>query len=469
MEKVNPLTKVVHVPTLQQRIVDASWDLSMASKSLTAVMFAIYNLVITPMSSVDCQASFGESRDTLLTRYRAATVRALIENGFLTTRDFEVLQALVIFLFTDPGSELTCTLTGAAIRLGQQMGLHRENTGPKMSFFEKELRIRVWWQLRCLDTRSRAFSMPGMKPLPQSEFGDVRLPLNVNDIDLHPNMVEPTIEHSRPTEMICVLLKFEFLHWLRSSPKAAKVFDNSTQRPLKGNISTELEDEAINELKAIYQEKYLRYCDENIPLHSLTHAVANFTLSRLRFKVHHPRGRAAASGSDVSMTREEGDILFDSALTALEMVDMSIRGKLASHLFVHMTFTYQLDAYIYVISDLRHQCSGDRVALAWRLIEDLYNEHPQLIDDVENTFYIALGDLTLEAWEARRKELDNGQDVTAPKSTLQFIQLLWAKRHNIDEGHIQNPTIPDCYGLNAFVLTDESDLNWENWNDFLRM
>jgi len=87
-------------------------------------MFAIYNLAITPMSSDDCQASFGESRDTLLTRYRAATVRALVVADFLTTRELEVLQALILFLFADPESELTCTLIGAAIRLGQKMGLN---------------------------------------------------------------------------------------------------------------------------------------------------------------------------------------------------------------------------------------------------------------------------------------------------------------------------------------------------------
>jgi len=68
------------------------------------------------------------------------------------------------------------------------------------------MRIRLWWQLRCLDSRSRA--MAGMKPLPSFEFGDVRLPLNVNDTDLHRDMVEPPIEHNGPTEMLCVLIKF---------------------------------------------------------------------------------------------------------------------------------------------------------------------------------------------------------------------------------------------------------------------
>ncbi len=229
------------------------------------------------------------------------------------------------------------------------------------------------------------------------------------------------------------------------------------------------EDETINELEAVYQEKCFRHLDENIPLHSLTHAVARFTLSRMRFKVHNPRARAAVSGGDVYMTREESDLCFESALTALEMVDVSIRGKLSSHLFTHMSFNFQLDVYIYVISDLRRRRSGDRVALAWRLVEDLYNEHPELIDDAAaNTFFFALGDLTLEAWEMRRKELARGhQGVLDTKFvTPQFVWSLRHQRENmLGEDRLQmSATVPDPQGL---MWTDGNDLDWEYWNDFL--
>ena len=433
-----------------------------------AIMFAIYTLAVTSISSDDCQASFGETRGTLLTRYRAATVRALIATDFLTTRELEVLQAFVLFLLADPESELTSTLTSAAIRLGYKMGLHRENTDPKISFFEKEMRVRLWWRLHGLDQRGRGASTLGMRP-PPSEFGEVRLPLNINDADLHPDMIEPPIEHNSPTEMLCLLMKFEVFNWLRSSPTAAKIFENIFHGPVRGEMSMKLEDEAINELEAIYQEKFFRNCDKRIPLHGVTHSMANLAIARMRFRVHHPRGRAAVSGGEVYMTREESDMLFDSALISLEMVDVGIRSKFSSHLFSHMTTKFQMDAYIYVISDLRRRCSGDRVALAWKLVEDLYNEHPELIDDAENTFFVALGDLTLEAWEARRKELVRGRGVRESDVTPQFIQSLWDKRQNGTEESVQMPTVPDPHGLDGLGLTDEADLDWGYWNDFLRL
>jgi hypothetical protein len=469
VEKIDPLTKIVHVPTLQQRVLDASWNCAKASKSLTTIMFAIYTLAITPMSSDDCQTIFGEAKDTLLTRYRAATVQSLIVSDFLTTRDLEILQALALFLFAGIESDLISTLTGTAIRLGLKMGLHQKNVDPQTSLFEKEMRIRLWWQLRCLDSRSRALSTPRLKPPPASEFGDIRLPLNINDADLHPDMVEPPVEHKGPTEMMCVMVKFELLNWLQSSPKAAKVFDNIVQSPWKNNMPAELEDETIDELDTIYQRKYFCNWDKNIPLHSLTHAVATFSISRMRFKAHHPRGRATANVSEVYISQQESDVLFDTALTALEMVDVSLHGKLSSHLFVHMTFTYQLDAYTYVISDLRRRLSGDRVAVAWRLIEDLYNEHTELIDDIQNTFFVALGDLTLEAWNARINHLGHAHDTPKPRVTPQFVRLLRDKRENVNEEVSQISAVPDPYDYDGPMLADDNELSWEYWNDLLQI
>lgn len=454
------------MPNLQQRILDASWDPIKISKPLTAILFAIYTLAITFTFSVDCQASFGETRGTLLTRYRAATVQALIAAEFLTTKDLEVLQAFVLFLLADPESDLNSTLTGAAIRLGQKMGLHRDNIDPKISFFEKEMRIRLWWQLCGLHSRNRAVSTPGMK-LPPFELGDVRLPLNVNDADLHPDMIEPPIEHNGPTEMLCVLMKFEVSNWLRSSPTAAKVFGDIIQGPVKGKMSLELEDEAINELEAIYQEKFLCKTDKRIPLHGLTHAMANLAIARMRFKVHHPRGRTAVDGGEVYVTQKERDMLIDSAMTILEMVNVgiNIHSEFSAHLFAHLTSQPQMDACIYVLSELRGQCSEDRRGLAWGLVGNLYDEHPDLIDDGENTFSGALGDLALEAWEAEVR----AHGVWDPKCTPKFIQLLWDKRRNGDLGSAQTPTVPDAHGLDGFGLTDDNDLDWEYWNDFLQL
>ncbi|PWY69629.1 C6 zinc finger domain-containing protein [Aspergillus sclerotioniger CBS 115572] len=459
VERINPMTKIVHVPTLQQRVLDVSWDPRNAAKPLAAILFAIYTIAVTSTTSDECQALFDETRGSLLTRYRAATLRALMEADFLTTRNLEVLQALVLFLFSNPRSELSTTLTGAAIRIADKMGLQQESTDPRITFFEKEMRIRLWWQLRGLDARCRIASTPGIKkPPPPSEIGDIRLPLNVNDADLHPNMTEPPLEHNGPTEMMCVLMKLEVSNWCRHSPNAAKLFENVLQNQVGNKASINLQSKVVNELQAIYYQKYFINSDTRIPLHRLTLNIANISIARLRFAIYHPRARATKEDTDVYIVEKESDILFESALTWLEaMADVRRCNTFSPHLFAHMTTDSQLDAYIYLISELRQRCSGERVLKAWNLVEKLYNEHPELIRDT-NEFFVAFGNLTLEAWGARKL-----------RETPPFIQSLWdVRQYELPEcGHLHPFSNPD--GPQGLSLEDEKELNWVYWSDLLRL
>jgi len=98
LDKVNPLTKIVHAPTLQQKILEVIGDLDNVSQGLEALMFAIYTIAVTSISDSDCETMFGEERLTLLTRYRSATQRALIAANFIMTPDLVVLQAFVLYM-----------------------------------------------------------------------------------------------------------------------------------------------------------------------------------------------------------------------------------------------------------------------------------------------------------------------------------------------------------------------------------
>lgn len=97
-ENANPLTKVIHTPSLEQRILEVSWNLEAVSKPLEAVMFSVYALAIFSMNASDCVQVFNEARSVLLGRYRSAAAQALIAAGLHITRDLEVLQALVLLL-----------------------------------------------------------------------------------------------------------------------------------------------------------------------------------------------------------------------------------------------------------------------------------------------------------------------------------------------------------------------------------
>ena len=98
LENVNPLTKVIHAPTLQQRILDASGDLDSVPEDLEALMFAIYCAALASLDDSEVQRNFGETKMKLLAMHRQGAQKALVNAGLLRTSNMVVLQALVIFI-----------------------------------------------------------------------------------------------------------------------------------------------------------------------------------------------------------------------------------------------------------------------------------------------------------------------------------------------------------------------------------
>jgi len=98
LDRVNPLCKVVHSPTLQIQILEASANLTDIPKATEAAMFAIYLLAVTSLGSTECESLFGENKPTLLTKYRNASKSALVAADFIISEDILVLQALALYL-----------------------------------------------------------------------------------------------------------------------------------------------------------------------------------------------------------------------------------------------------------------------------------------------------------------------------------------------------------------------------------
>ncbi|CAK7237365.1 hypothetical protein SCUCBS95973_009934 [Sporothrix curviconia] len=492
LDSVNPLTKLVHVPTLQPRVLDASADVESIAAPLNALLFAVYLLAVTAMGQADCEALLGESKMELLLRYRVAALRALVAADFLVARDVEVLQALLLFLMADPESDLTNNLVGVAMRLGQRLGLHQADSpaAAKLSVFDREMRIRLWWALCGLWARA-GLTHPTALKTALLELGDVRLPLNVNDADLHPDMTEvPVVSSHKPTEMLCVLVKYEFSNWVRASPSITQTFEMIVRSGAMGSPPAEgeraeaaaakeehikkREEDAVQRIERVYEEKFVRWLDTRIPLHGLAHAMIRLALARMRFKMYHPRNFAtsagavhyASSGWQIPTGRLSTSALFEAAVCLLEMIDYSTHSPFASHMYMHMTLLFQIDALICVTSELRQRASGERVALAWRLIENIHTSHPEIASPAtqpHKAFYTALGDLTLEAWATREAHLQ--REGSAAVVVPGFIQQLRGSKVQAQAQAQGEQAVSPSAG----VQVEELDLGWTCWEEFLRL
>lgn len=104
LDRVNPVTKVIHVPTVQPYVVEAATDPSNVPLKYRALLFSIYLMATISLTDAECTQLLGLPRVQALQRFTSATRSALLQFDFLRNYDMASLQALVLFLVTTPDS-----------------------------------------------------------------------------------------------------------------------------------------------------------------------------------------------------------------------------------------------------------------------------------------------------------------------------------------------------------------------------
>lgn len=156
-ENVDPLVKVLHIPTFEPVLLEAIADPEKVPKSLEPLMFAIYYGAVTSMTAKECKEKLGEDRMPLLNRYRFGLEQGLARANFLFCDEMILLQAFVVFMILlrrNDDARKIWTLTGLAVRIAQTLGIHRDGSHFGLKPFDIEMRRRLWWQVCILDARS---------------------------------------------------------------------------------------------------------------------------------------------------------------------------------------------------------------------------------------------------------------------------------------------------------------------------
>ena len=98
LDNVNPLIKIFHAPTVQQKVLDAAADLDTVPKNTEALLFAIYAAAIVSLNDADCQKLFGDDKAVVLGRFQSGCRTALGNASCLKSSDLVVLQAFTLYL-----------------------------------------------------------------------------------------------------------------------------------------------------------------------------------------------------------------------------------------------------------------------------------------------------------------------------------------------------------------------------------
>jgi hypothetical protein len=215
-DNVLPIVRIFHTPTLTRLFWDAVVTPDSLEKETEALMFAIYYSAVISLDSAQCAEIVGAPRSATVERYRFAAEQALARANLLNTQSVLLLQAALLYLSvlrSDDGTRTVWSLIALASHVARSMGLHRDGTTFNLSPFETEMRRRIWHNVCLMDHRSTEYH--GYEPIVADETAfDTRLPLNVNDAEISPDMTELPPESDGATDMTLLLVR---CHALRAN------------------------------------------------------------------------------------------------------------------------------------------------------------------------------------------------------------------------------------------------------------
>jgi hypothetical protein len=277
-KKVDPLVKVVHIPSVEAIILRKTYDESAITRGEDALLLTICFTAAITMSDSEIEGCWGMPKNAALITRRCAVEQALLEMDPSTVEELAMLQAFVLYLsfnrFMDE-TKLTWAICALAKCISSSLQF-----GPRFSAFDSELEKRLWWQLWYLD--QRAAEDHGRTPSLEIDFYP-DLPLNINDDDLVVGTDIAPVPRVEWTDMSFCLMRFEIA---KASQEIGGVFPH--YHGLLDNEPSLLPAKEIT-IKACHrkiQSTFLAYCVGSDPIHWLARHVARVLVAELWFKLY---------------------------------------------------------------------------------------------------------------------------------------------------------------------------------------
>ena len=256
--------------------------------------------------------NFQTDKDTLVTRYRLGTERALEQADLLSNPNIVAIQALTIYLIVlqyNGETKSAWLLAGVLIRVAVSKKLHRDGSHfANSNAFEIEMRRRMWWQICFIDSRSDDTQVSDYKL--SEELFDTKIPANTDDANMDPEMSNPPAVMEQWTDVTVSLIQSEIWKLSRrlQSIKAAS-------HTLAPDIAERLK--LFQQSQAKIEETYLRLLNPNQPLHSFVATSTRLFLTKISLILHTKQPSAKATEPQRADTTQS-DTVFLSSLSIIE-------------------------------------------------------------------------------------------------------------------------------------------------------
>ncbi|KAI3548719.1 C6 zinc finger protein [Colletotrichum filicis] len=410
VDRVNPITKFIHVPSTQRHLVQATATPPSLPRDMEVLFFSIYACAVGSMRPEECTRLLGQSKIELLNRFSKTLRKGLYRARFLEKPTFVLLQALVLQLVLKTSrivvipdresAHANWVMSGVCIRSAQRLGLHRDGSQLGISPFQTELRRRVWWNIVLLDFRFAMAS--GFNPTPLSRACSCKMPTNINDADFDVDTATPLENRDGPTEMIVSLVVCSLSRCLTQRTNLSHamfvVEKSDVSDELSRLHSIELEKFVVN-FEEFLEDIVKRYCDPSAgDLHVLALQLKAAMVDKIRIMACKPKGAVEPP------PEAKGDILFRVSLEAAEHVANHLQAMEGWNFVWYVLQYLEYDLFLHMIGRLCLQSTGDLVDRAWKVLPIIYQYQENYFEMSVHPYAVA-GAVLVRAWRHRQESL----------------------------------------------------------------
>lgn len=305
------------------------------------------------------------------------------------------------------------SLLGVAIRIAQRLGIDSESANIKCTVLDAEIRRRVWWSLVFFD--SRIGEMAGYKPVTLAPTWDCRIPLNVNDSDLRPEMKEPPMVQGKYAEALFTVVRSEVGEFVRHATFYLD-FTTPALKPIAkhGHHGSVLEGSGMARLERMIEDKYLQSCDSDNPLHFITIWTTRAYFAKYSLVEYYSK---CSSGQQTEAQRDDA---LSHAFRWLECDTMIMNSPLAKGYLWLVRYYFPLPAYLHIIQDLKRRLVGEQAERAWEIMSTHYESRYDFIYP-GNPLFELFTRMIFQVWEAHEVSLrESGHSPVTPRIVSHF-------------------------------------------------
>ncbi|CRG86963.1 hypothetical protein PISL3812_03976 [Talaromyces islandicus] len=319
LERVDPLIKLFHTPSAQKTFMETVANRENSSLSALCLVHAVSYAAIMSLSPAECDAELQDTKDVLLTRSRNSMDLSLNAIGILNTRDIMALQALTLYLICgrldNDGPDVHRSV-GMVIGIALKMNLNRDGYALGLKPFETEIRRRLWWNILSLDALTAQDHKTD--PCALGKSFNTKVPSNVNDSELDPNMSSPPVTQRQTSEMIFSSARIEITFYSRQF-----VFsDQFCRENSYPELSAAEKRGALEMMKSRVESEYLQFYDENISLHSVAASAIRLILLKLKLSISESNSHGLSSINRGDLTQD-----WESYFTQVDALKTCHKGQ----------------------------------------------------------------------------------------------------------------------------------------------